>query len=516
MEEGVAFRFNFGGDASEAPRDGDEGPRDEGPVLGADASAPAPGRPAAIIVPASVVDPALVPDPVPGWTPERVVVDRFAFVKGGAASAAATLARDVTPDALASDLVRGAYEGGGKLWECAMDLARFVCADEETLRRVAPPPPPRRKSPPGGENDDKPRRAKVIELGCGHAIPAMTLAALGADDVVLADYNPEVLRELTVPNVRANFFPAARPRPQEAPEEPEPEPEPGIRLPARRPTPEFTFLAGDWGEQLERCAKEERLEEGRRRREGPEAELEGSPSDVVVSPSDAAGKERKNAAKSLVSFSAALRDADVTLCAETIYDARSYPAHVAMLERCVRAPDGVALIAAKRYYFGVGGGTRAFAEALAESGAFECDVAATYADGASNVREILRVRRRNAERGGDGNQPTRSGPRGRARATADRRATLSSSSRFITLLPGERRARCYRVASSSWENSSAAASRNFTRASFLCENSACSANASSPKVFSRPSGVKTEFQLALPCLTSPRGGPRIAPSMTPT
>ena len=32
MEEGVAFRFNFGGDASEAPRDGDEGPRDEGPA----------------------------------------------------------------------------------------------------------------------------------------------------------------------------------------------------------------------------------------------------------------------------------------------------------------------------------------------------------------------------------------------------------------------------------------------------------------------------------------------------
>jgi hypothetical protein len=278
-----------------------------------------------------------------------------------------------------------------------MDLARFVCADEETLHRVAPPP---RRSPPGGEN--KPRRAKVIELGCGHAIPAMTLAALGADDVVLADYNPEVLRELTVPNVRANFFPAARPRLREASEEPELEP--GLRLPARRPTPEFTFLAGDWGEQLERCAEEERLEEGRRRREGPEAELEGSPSDVVVSPSDAAGKERKNAAKGLVSFSAALRDADVTLCAETIYDARSYPAHVAMLERCVRAPDGVALIAAKRYYFGVGGGTRAFAEALAESGAFECDVAATYADGASNVREILRVRRRTAERGSDGNR----------------------------------------------------------------------------------------------------------------
>ena len=175
---------------------------------------------------------------------------------------------------------------------------------------------------------------------------------------------------------------------------------------------------------LERCAKEERLEEGRRRREGPEAELEGSPSDVVVSPSDAAGKERKNAAKSLVSFSTALRDADVTLCAETIYDARSYPAHVAMLERCVRAPDGVALIAAKRYYFGVGGGTRAFAEALAESGAFECDVAATYADGASNVREILRVRRRNAERGGDGNptdakraKGTRAGDGGPSRDT---------------------------------------------------------------------------------------------------
>ena len=164
-----------------------------------------------------------------------------------------------------------------------MDLARFVCADEEPPPRRAAAP--RRKSPPGGENDDKPRRAKVIELGCGHALPAMTLAALGADDVVLADYNPEVLRELTVPNVRANFFPAARPRPQEAPEEPEPEPEPGIRLPARRPTPEFTFLAGTGG--AARRGQEERLG-GRRRRESPEAELE-APHRVVVS-HQAAGK----------------------------------------------------------------------------------------------------------------------------------------------------------------------------------------------------------------------------------
>ena len=57
---------------------------------------------------------------------------------------------------------------------------------------------------------------------------------------------------------------------------------------------------------------------------------------------------------------------------------------------------GVALIAAKSYYFGVGGGTKLFADAVRADGTFEVDTLMTYKDGVSNVRELLRVRFKNS------------------------------------------------------------------------------------------------------------------------
>ena len=58
---------------------------------------------------------------------------------------------------------------------------------------------------------------------------------------------------------------------------------------------------------------------------------------------------------------------------------------------------GVALIAAKSLYFGVGGGTRAFEAAVAADGALVSRRAALFRDGASNVREILELRWRSGE-----------------------------------------------------------------------------------------------------------------------
>ena len=58
----------------------------------------------------------------------------------------------------------------------------------------------------------------------------------------------------------------------------------------------------------------------------------------------------------------------------------------------MKPPHAVAYIAAKSYYFGVGGGTRLFAAAAERDGVFQVDTVASFSDGASNVREILRVR----------------------------------------------------------------------------------------------------------------------------
>ena len=57
--------------------------------------------------------------------------------------------------------------------------------------------------------------------------------------------------------------------------------------------------------------------------------------------------------------------------------------------QCLRPGMGQAWIAAKSYYFGVGGGTAAFKTLLATDGTFNSRLAAVIDDGASNKREIL-------------------------------------------------------------------------------------------------------------------------------
>jgi len=78
---------------------------------------------------------------------------------------------------------------------------------------------------------------------------------------------------------------------------------------------------------------------------------------------------------------------DVILTAETVYELETLPHLAACIARLLR-PGGVALVAAKTYYFGVGGGIRDF-----ERAARECGLAVgplrRYSDGASNVREIV-------------------------------------------------------------------------------------------------------------------------------
>lgn len=58
----------------------------------------------------------------------------------------------------------------------------------------------------------------------------------------------------------------------------------------------------------------------------------------------------------------------------------------------MKPPHGVAYIAAKTFYFGVGGGTNSFRALLKKEGILEVKKVATINDGASNTREILRLK----------------------------------------------------------------------------------------------------------------------------
>lgn len=90
---------------------------------------------------------------------------------------------------------------------------------------------------------------------------------------------------------------------------------------------------------------------------------------------------------------------DLVLAAECLYSHESTAAFVDALKRAL-ASDGVALVATKTLYFGIGGGALAFRRAIAAaSGAGEAqcgrilhvEQVREYADGKSNVRELLKV-----------------------------------------------------------------------------------------------------------------------------
>lgn len=84
-------------------------------------------------------------------------------------------------DSQHSDLLPGVYEGGLKVWECTYDLVHYLKMCDIQF--------------PG---------LRVLELGCGAGLPGITAIMRGAESVCFQDYNEEVLRCITIPNVYLN------------------------------------------------------------------------------------------------------------------------------------------------------------------------------------------------------------------------------------------------------------------------------------------------------------------------
>eukprot|EP00927_Polykrikos_kofoidii_P031289 TRINITY_DN26936_c0_g1_i1.p1 TRINITY_DN26936_c0_g1~~TRINITY_DN26936_c0_g1_i1.p1 ORF type:complete len:371 (+),score=70.03 TRINITY_DN26936_c0_g1_i1:111-1223(+) len=197
-------------------------------------------------------------------------------------------------------------DSGVKVWEGGVDLAGHIL-----------------------EVEDVPVGAVALELGAGHGLPGIVLAARrGAARVDFHDLSIDVLRGVTATNVAANcqlLIETTSAATAVAP-----------KVAAVR------FLVGDWV-QFRAAAQ-------------------------------AAG---------LVY--------DVILAAEAIYRADAYADIADILQLCL-APKGIAWFAGKRFYFGCGGGTASFCKFLRERG-FQVDVDVVVEDGRSNLREILRVTR---------------------------------------------------------------------------------------------------------------------------
>ncbi|RQX72620.1 putative chromosome 1 ORF-a, related protein, partial [Toxoplasma gondii CAST] len=80
-------------------------------------------------------------------------------------------------------VTEGKYEGGLALWECTWDLVRFLLK----LRR--------------SDLQD----AHVLDLGCGHGLAGLLMIQRGAGAVVFQDLNEEVLLSVTAPTVALNM-----------------------------------------------------------------------------------------------------------------------------------------------------------------------------------------------------------------------------------------------------------------------------------------------------------------------
>ncbi|CAL5088691.1 unnamed protein product [Urochloa decumbens] len=215
-----------------------------------------------------------------------------------------------------SDLVPGKYEGGLKLWEGSLDLMKALNYDIKEGRLLL-------------------EGKRVLELGCGHGLPGIFAGLKSAGLIHFQDFNAEVLKCLTIPNVKVNLF-------KESPE-------------GTCGSRSVGFFAGDWSEmdKLLLCGDAEK-----------DKTTSGDTEDKIYN------------------------GYDVILMAETVYALSSLPNLYKLIKKCLHYPGGVVYMAGKKHYFGVGGGTRQFLRLVEEDGVMQTERLNDVADGSSNVREV--------------------------------------------------------------------------------------------------------------------------------
>ncbi len=232
-----------------------------------------------------------------------------------------------------SDVRPAVYEGGFKLWECALDLISFLHHS--------------------GFHADG---LSILDLGCGHGLPGIFCLNQSARHVAFQDFNADVLRYVTCRNLLLNtsLLPHQLLRGDE--------PSSG-----HVPLPPAQLVAGSWSDT--------KL-----------WELLGEAS------------------------------YDVILSADTLYSVASMPHFLRVIKRLLRRPHPsllsnshhdhhcsstphdhhssstpFALVAAKRFYFGVGGSTLEFRKLVERDGEMMATVVKTLEDGVSNIREIIKL-----------------------------------------------------------------------------------------------------------------------------
>ena len=205
------------------------------------------------------------------------------------------------------DLVAGRYEGGLKIWELSVDLARFLFNVHTLANDHA------RSILSLLNASFLTNELRILELGCGHALPSLSVLAslharlnqLAVQDrklkvvIYLQDFNKQIIETITSENVReylsdheSSFVNS------------------NVSL-------EFKFVYGDWRRIL----------------------------DADLLPADYF---------------------NLILTSETIYNRANYHSLLKLFTRTMSKKSSMVLLAAKTYYFGCGGNSLEFVR-LAQS-----------------------------------------------------------------------------------------------------------------------------------------------------
>ena len=291
-----------------------------------------------------------------------------------------------------TDLVPGKYEGGMKVWECSVDLCRWLQDNHPSVMAAAQLPP---------ENEYDKGTFRVLELGCGHGLPgcwvlchalrkyyhrqehnppnmmhSSMIPKLGVN-VYWTDFNKFCIDEVTIPNVLLNLqecIPSQRDRRGGADcgdggddEDLE------YDLSSQIILYHTSFGAGDWNAMSSKLLGQEQI-------------LKSLPAE-----------ERRPGGGTAMKF-------DLILAAETTYTEEAAKDTARIICDHLSPGKGVAIISTKRYYFGVGGGSQCFCDAVLESGRrvqkedqqqqykFHIETAQVFDDGVSNIREVIVVK----------------------------------------------------------------------------------------------------------------------------
>ena len=249
---------------------------------------------------------------LPDNTPQSILSSVPSSVTGGERKKA----REVMLDFVNGheDVRAGIYEGGLKSWECSIDLVRWLARQLEDLNIA-------RGSP------------RILELGCGTSLPSvflfqealkMSQGARQEGDVNggvtfhLADYNYEVLRLVTMPNIFLSWVLCTRPDMLSLPNG-----DIGVTMDLKAAfltslhdtNVQLGFISGCWGDEMLTLLDPQRL------------------------------------------------GYNIVLGSETIYEPCTAGEFTKVLVGCLGA-EGVGLVAAKKIYFGVGGSMEAFAHSV--------------------------------------------------------------------------------------------------------------------------------------------------------